>query len=70
MRTTSIMAYDELKTKFNRVIGLADDPALAFDTSKFETTAKVAEPEPVSTSTDDGEEGDTLSYFQKLDEEQ
>ena len=62
--------YDELKAKFNRVIGLADDPALSFDTSKFETTAKVAEPEPVVTSTDDGEEGDTLSYFQKLAEEQ
>ena len=62
--------YDELKAKFNRVIGLADDPALAFDTSRFETTAKVAEPEPVSSSTDDGEEGDTLSYFQKLAEEQ
>ena len=62
--------YDELKAKFNRVIGLADDPSLSFDTSKFETTAKVAEPEPVATSTDDGEEGDTLSYFQKLAEEQ
>ena len=62
--------YDELKAKFNRVICLADDPALAFDTSRFETTAKVAEPEPVSTSTDNGEEGDTLSYFQKLAEEQ
>ena len=60
--------YDELKTKFNRVLGLTDDPNLEFQSSKFETTTKVEEPEQIATSSDEGE--DTLSYFQKLAEEQ
>jgi hypothetical protein len=64
-------AYDELKTKFNRVLGLTDDPNLEFQSSKFETTTKVEEPEQIATSSDNSDEGeDTLSYFQKLAEEQ
>ena len=63
--------YDELKTKFNRVLGLTDDPNLEFQSSKFETTTKVEEPEQIATSSDNSDEGeDTLSYFQKLAEEQ
>ena len=62
-------SYDELKTKFNRAVGLTEDPALEFDTSKFETTTKVEEPEQTATSETDGD-GDTLAYFQKLAEEQ
>ena len=64
-------SYDELKTKFNRAIGLTEDPALEFDTSKFETTTKVEEPDQIATSDTTSDEGeDTLSYFQKLAEEQ
>ena len=64
-------SYDELKTKFNRAIGLTEDPALQFDTSKFETTTKVEEPEQIVASDSTvSEEDDTLAYFQKLAEEQ
>jgi len=64
-------SYDELKTKFNRAIGLTEDPALQFDTSKFETTTKVEEPEQIVASDSNvSEEDDTLAYFQKLAEEQ
>ena len=64
-------SYDELKTKFNRAIGLTEDPALEFDTSKFETTTKVEEPEQiVASDSTASEEDDTLAYFQKLAEEQ
>ena len=59
----------QLTTKFNRVVGLTEDPALEFDTSKFETTSKVEEPEQIVTSETDGDEN-TLAYFQKLAEEQ
>ena len=63
--------YDELKTKFNRVLGLSDDPNLELQVSKFETTAKVTEPDSISgDEVSTTEEGDTLSYFQKLAEEQ
>jgi len=63
--------YDELKTKFNRVLGLTDDPNLELQVSKFETTAKVTEPDSISgDEVSTTEEGDTLSYFQKLAEEQ
>ena len=64
-------SYDELKTKFNRAIGLTEDPALQFDASKFETTTKVEDPEQIVTSDNTAsEEDDTLAYFQKLAEEQ
>jgi len=69
--TDNFKTYDELKTKFNRVLGLSDDPNLELQVSKFETTAKVTEPDSISgDEVSTTEEGDTLSYFQKLAEEQ
>ena len=56
--------YDELKTKFERVLGLTEDPAVQFTPADFETKA-----EPVIPTAETATEGnaeDTISYFQKL----
>ena len=58
-------SYDELKTKMEKVLGLAEDTAVQFNVDEF-TAPKSAD--PVITKSDDvasGTEG-TMDYFEKL----
>ena len=64
-------SYDELKAKFNRVLGV--DAGVAMDAPVMESAEPASQPavdnSPViDTPTEDGgsEEEDTLSYFAKL----
>ena len=64
LEPSNFKTYDELKTKFERVIGLSEDPATKFSPAEFETKAEPVIP-TVETATE-GNAEETLSYFQKL----
>ena len=64
LEPSNFKTYDELKTKFERVIGLTEDPATKFSPAEFETKAEPVIP-TVETATE-GNAEETLSYFQKL----
>ena len=65
-------SYDELKAKFNRVLGV--DAGATMEAPVMETAEPAAQPAsddamPFGDSADDGKEEDTLSYFAKLAQE-
>ena len=64
LEPSNFKTYDELKTKFERVIGLTEDPATKFSPAEFETKAEPVIPTVETASEGNAEE--TLSYFQKL----
>jgi hypothetical protein len=65
-------SYDELKTKMNRVLGegapmtTAESISLDEEAPAPQIKEKVRKEEPVTASTEDDDEDDTLSYFAKL----
>ena len=65
LEPSNFKTYDELKTKFERVMGLTEDPATKFDSSDFQT-AEAPVVSPTVEATSEGNSEETLSYFQKL----
>jgi len=65
LEPSNFKTYDELKTKFERVLGLTEDPATRFNPADFETKAEPVIP-TAETTTTEGNAEETISYFQKL----